>query len=154
MRMGKGVEAGLHCCLAMHWLDGRSVTSARLAEFFGLPPAYLQKTLRALVAAGIAQAVRGQAGGFTLARPAAAVSLMDVVAAVEGREPAFRCEEIRQSGTSGRLGVRTTPCAVNRAMSRAELAYRRALAAESVADIAEQTSTVVRDRTVAALALV
>lgn len=149
--MGKGVEAGLHCCLVMHWLQGRPVTSAQLAKFFGLPPAYLQKTLRALVAEGIAEASRGHAGGFTLARPAGAISLMDVVAAIEGREPAFRCEEIRLAGASGRLGARTSTCAVNQAMSRAELAYRRALAAETVADIADQTGSQVRDRTVAAL---
>ncbi|MFI0901048.1 RrF2 family transcriptional regulator [Streptomyces sp. NPDC020983] len=151
MKMGKGVEAAMHCCLVMHWLEGRPVTSAQLAEFFGLPPAYLQKTLRALVADGIAQAARGQSGGFVLARAAGAISLMDVVAAVEGRSPAFRCEEIRSAGRSGSLGARSGQCAVAHAMSRAEMAYRAALAAESIADIAERTGSVVRERTVATL---
>lgn len=152
MRMGKGVEAALHCCLVMHWLEGRPVTSAQLAEFFGLPPAYLQKTLRALVADGIVEATRGQSGGFVLARPAESVSMMDVVAAVEGREPAFRCEEIRLAGRSGALGSRAGQCAIAQAMTHAEMTYRAALAAESIADIAGRTTSTVRDRTVAALA--
>ncbi|MFG1949152.1 RrF2 family transcriptional regulator [Nonomuraea sp. NPDC048826] len=151
MRMGKGVEAALHCCLVMHWLEGRPITSAQLAEFFDLPPAYLQKTLRSLVADGIAEAVRGQSGGFALARPAAKISLMDVVAAVEGRKPAFQCEEIRLAGRSGELGPRTGQCAIAHAMARAETTYRAALAAQSIADIADQTGLGVRDRTVAAL---
>lgn len=151
MRMGKGVEAALHCCLVMHWLDGRPVTSAQLAEFFDLPPAYLQKTLRALVADGVAEAVRGQSGGFTLARSGASISLMDVVAAVEGREPAFHCEEIRLAGRSGTLGPRSGQCAIAHAMNRAELTYRAALAAQSIADLADQTGPGVRARTIAAL---
>lgn len=151
MRMGKGVEAALHCCLVMHWLEGRPVTSAQLAEFFGLPPAYLQKTLRTLVADGLAEAVRGQAGGFTLARRGTSISLMDVVAAVEGREPAFRCEEIRLAGRSGTLGPRSGECAIAHAMKRAELTYRSALAAQTIGDLAEQTGSGVRERTISAL---
>jgi Rrf2 family protein len=149
--MGKRVEAALHCCLVMHWLDGRPVTSAQLAEFFDLPPAYLQKTLRALVADGIAEAVRGQSGGFTLARAGASISLMDVVAAIEGRDPVFHCEEIRLAGRSGRLGPRSRECAIAHAMSRAEVAYRAALAAQNIADLGEQTGAAVRDRTLTAL---
>lgn len=151
MRMSKGVEAALHCCLVMHWLEGRPVTSAQLAEFFGLPPAYLQKTLRTLVADGLAEAVRGQAGGFTLARRGTSISLMDVVAAVEGREPAFRCEEIRLAGRSGTLGPRSGECAIAHAMKRAELTYRSALAAQTIGDLAEQTGSGVRERTISAL---
>jgi Rrf2 family protein len=152
MKMGKGVEAALHCCVIMHWLDGRPVTSAQLAEYFGLPAAYLQKTLRALVADGIADATRGQSGGFTLARPGASISLMDVVGAVEGRDAAFQCEEIRLSGKSGTLAARSTPCAIAHAMSRAEVAYRAALAAQTIADVADQAGSAVRDRTTTALA--
>ena len=151
MKMGNGVEAALHSCLIMHWMDGRAVTSGQLAEFFALPPAYLQKTLRALVVDGIAAAARGQSGGFVLARPAESISLMDVVAAVEGRSPAFHCEEIRLAGRSGQLGSRTGACAIAHAMRSAEVAYRSALAAQSIADLAKQTGPTVRDRTVSAL---
>ena len=151
MKLGKGVEAGLHCCLVMYWLDGRPVTSAQLATFFGLPPAYLQKTLRALVSEGIADAARGQSGGFVLGRPGTAISLMDVVAAVEGRAPVFQCEEIRLRGRSGELVPRSGQCGIARVMGRAEMAYRTALAAQSIAELAEQTGAAVRNRTLSAL---
>ena len=56
---------------------------------------------------------------------------MDVVAAIEGPEDAFRCTEIRQNGIgagSSEAAV-LSPCSVSTAMRTAELAWRRALAA-------------------------
>lgn len=151
MKMGSGVEAALHACLIMHWLEGRPVTSVRLATFFDLPPAYLQKTLRALVADGIVGAIRGNSGGFMLARPSESISLMDVVGAVEGRSPVFHCEEIRLDGQSGQLGPRSGVCSISHAMHRAEMSYRTALASQSIADLAQQAGLGVRDRTISAL---
>jgi len=62
------------------------------------------------------------------------ITLMDVVAAIEGPEDAFRCTEIRQRG--GRRGDAGTqlphPCAIATAMRTAELAWRRALAAQTL----------------------
>ncbi|TIX10321.1 MAG: transcriptional regulator, partial [Mesorhizobium sp.] len=56
-------------------------------------------------------------------------TLLDIVLAVEGREPAFRCGEIRQRGPV-RLDASAyvKPCGINAAMLKAERAYRAALA--------------------------
>ncbi|MEU8138294.1 RrF2 family transcriptional regulator [Streptodolium elevatio] len=138
MLMGEGVEWGMHCCLALSWLEDRApVSTGRLAELFELPPEYLKKRLQPLVRAGILSSSPGPRGGYALARAPEQISLMDIVAAVEGREDAFRCTEIRQRGAgaeapSSEFG---RPCGVATAMRRAELAWRRELAAQTLADL-------------------
>ncbi|WP_031071580.1 RrF2 family transcriptional regulator [Streptomyces sp. NRRL WC-3742] len=138
MRMGEGVEWGLHCCLTLAWLgDEHPVPTARLAAWFDLPPAYLTKRLQALVRAGILTSTPGAKGGFRLGRAPELITLMDVVAAIEGTEEAFRCTEIRQrtEGAAAAGGDFRLPCGVATAMRRAELAWRRELAAQTVADL-------------------
>ncbi|MEU6115324.1 Rrf2 family transcriptional regulator [Streptomyces sp. NPDC047117] len=149
MRMSEGVEWGLHCCVTLAWLgDDRPVSTARLAAFFDLPAAYLNKRLQALVRAGILSSTPGARGGFRLARPPEAITLMDVVAAVEGPDEAFRCMEIRQQGAGAELSGRDfrQPCGIATAMRRAELAWRRELAAQTLADILAAAPAAAADR--------
>jgi len=137
MRMSEGVEWGLHACIALDWIGDRPVSTAKLASTFELPAPYLNKHLQALARAGIVTSTPGPRGGFRLARDLSEVTLLDVVTAIEGREDAFRCQEIRQRGA----GASSDPdafrkrCAIARAMRSAEIAYRRALAAKTLADI-------------------
>ncbi len=60
------------------------VSSAQLALETGLPVPTVQKLVSALTAAGLLRSVRGAGGGLTLARPAAAITLADIVEAIEG----------------------------------------------------------------------
>lgn len=150
MRMGEGVEWGLHCCVTLAWLDDtRPVPIQRFAEWFDLPAEYLKKRLQSLVRAGILTSTTGARGGFTLARPPERISLMDVVAAVEGPEDAFQCAEIRQRGLSGEGAGRefARPCGVATAMRRAELAWRRELSAQTIADLMASASPASARRT-------
>ncbi|PAX08335.1 SUF system Fe-S cluster assembly regulator [Sphingomonas lenta] len=55
-----------------------------LAAETGVPLPTAQKLVSRLSAAGLLQSARGTGGGFRLARPAAAISLADIVEAVEG----------------------------------------------------------------------
>ncbi|HWI85491.1 MAG TPA: SUF system Fe-S cluster assembly regulator [Sphingomonas sp.] len=55
-----------------------------LAEETGVPLPTAQKLVGRLAAAGVIVSSRGMGGGFRLAREAAAISLADIVEAVEG----------------------------------------------------------------------
>ncbi|RWM11581.1 MAG: Rrf2 family transcriptional regulator [Mesorhizobium sp.] len=137
MKMGEGVEAAIHCAAMLAGVDGNSTMSgAAMAEAFGLSPSYLLKHLNQLTTARILESVPGPAGGYRLARPGERITLLDIVLAVEGREPAFRCGEIRQRGPV-RLDASAyvKPCGINAAMLKAERAYRAALAEVKVSDI-------------------
>ncbi|CAM4447918.1 Rrf2 family transcriptional regulator [Nocardia ninae] len=136
MRMSSGVEWALHSCVTL----GQShdpVPVARLAELHGTPPAYTAKHLQALSRAGIVRSAMGQAGGYTLTKPASEISALQVVRAIDGDEPAYRCAEIRQRGPLGiPAGQCARPCAIARAMAAAEAAWAHALAHVSIADLA------------------
>ena len=60
------------------------VSAAQLAAETGLPVPTVQKIVSTLTAAGLLRSSRGVGGGLKLARPAAAISLADIVEAVEG----------------------------------------------------------------------
>jgi Rrf2 family protein len=135
--MSEGVEWALHCCLNLTWVEsGEAVTAAKLAGFYQLPTAYLNRQLQALVRAGIVTSTSGPRGGFRLARDPRHITLLDVVTAIEGGREAFRCQEILRKGPGGRDDVDYRKhCLVSQAMWRAELAWRRELAAQTLADI-------------------
>ncbi|MCA1748107.1 MAG: Rrf2 family transcriptional regulator [Parasphingopyxis sp.] len=63
----------------------RARTSATaLAEETGVPLATAQKLVSMLSKAGLVRSARGTGGGIQLARPAAAITLTDIIEAVEG----------------------------------------------------------------------
>jgi Rrf2 family protein len=71
---------------AVVWLGSRpdgSVTSQEIADAAHIPPRYASKVLQALGRAGLVRSQRGLHGGFWLARPAAELSVLDVIATVE-----------------------------------------------------------------------
>nr|WP_245980329.1 Rrf2 family transcriptional regulator [Gryllotalpicola protaetiae] len=72
-----------------------------MAEFFELPEPYLAKVLKQLTAAGILSSTAGVGGGYRLARPAAKITALEVVRAVNGEAAIFHCAEIRQNGPVG-----------------------------------------------------
>lgn len=138
MKMSEGVEWTIHCLVVLAGLPpGATVPGARLAELHGVPGPYLGKSLQALSRAGILRSDPGARGGYRLGRPPEEITLLDVVLAVDGPEPAFRCMEIRQKGpaSSKDPAVYLKPCTVHAAMQRAELAWRRELAAQTLADL-------------------
>jgi Rrf2 family protein len=64
--------------------DGRGVKE--LAQAAGVPAPFLSKVLGRLVDRGLLRSRRGRRGGFVLGRPAAEITLADVVLALERKE--------------------------------------------------------------------
>jgi FeS assembly SUF system regulator len=64
--------------------DGARLSATVLAEETGIPLPTTQKLLGRLAAAGLFRSARGGGGGFVLTRAPDAISLADVVEAVEG----------------------------------------------------------------------
>ena len=60
------------------------LNATELSAETGVPLPTAMKLVSKLSAAGLLRSVRGSGGGFTLARPAAAISLADIIEAVEG----------------------------------------------------------------------
>lgn len=62
----------------------RRKNAAELAEETGIPVPTARKLASLLARAGLIRSARGSGGGIQLARPAAAISLADIVEAIEG----------------------------------------------------------------------
>ena len=138
MRLSEGVEWGLHCAVLLAVMPSdAALATGRLAEYHGVPVAYLAKHLQAMSRAGILAAVPGRGGGYRLARPAVDVSALDVVEAVDGEDPAFKCLEIRRRGPAAAPAREyRTMCGIHRVMVEADDAWRTRLARTSIADLA------------------
>jgi len=62
----------------------RAVLSSAIAKEYGIPLEYLLKILQQLVRGGVLRSKRGPRGGFTLARPAEEISILEVIESVDG----------------------------------------------------------------------
>lgn len=78
--------AARHC-------GGARISAAQLAEETALPAPTVQKLVSRLTASGLLRSSRGMGGGLKLARPAAAITLADIVEAVEGPIALTACVE-------------------------------------------------------------
>ena len=64
--------------------DARRLNARTLADETGLPLPIVQKLVSRLAGAGLVKSARGTGGGFRLARAPAAISIADVIEAIEG----------------------------------------------------------------------
>ncbi|MCW1401394.1 SUF system Fe-S cluster assembly regulator [Novosphingobium sp. MW5] len=101
--------AARHC-------GGARVSAAQLASETGLPAPTVQKLVSKLSAAGLIKSVRGAGGGFKLARPAAAITLADIVEAVEGPIALAACLDGHDCGLESGCSVRPHWPVVNEAL--------------------------------------
>ncbi len=64
--------------------QGTAVQAVQIADRQGIPKQYLDQLMLMLRKAGLVESVRGRQGGYKLARPAATITLLDVIVALEG----------------------------------------------------------------------
>lgn len=96
MKFSVGVEYAIHCLIYMVDLEeGKSIGIRPLATFQGISESYLSKVFAKLAKAGLVQSASGVKGGYHLTRDARKISFWDVISAIEGNAPFFRCHEIR-----------------------------------------------------------
>jgi FeS assembly SUF system regulator len=72
---------------------GERLSATELSADTGVPLPTTQKLMGQLAASGLLSSARGASGGFALARPAAEISLADIVEAVEGPISLTMCSD-------------------------------------------------------------
>ena len=136
VKLSGGVEWSLHCCVVLGQANS-PVPAARLAELHGVSKTYLAKHLQSLARAGIVHPSEGRDGGYVLTRGPQHTTVLDVVQAIDGKEPAFRCTEIRQQGILAAPPEEClSACGIAKVMAQAEQAWQSTLSAVSIADLA------------------
>jgi len=98
MNVGRRVDYALRAlCYLAAQDDHRVVTCTEIQTRQAVPPHYLSKILRRLVAAGLLESVPGARGGFRLGRPAERISVREVYECIEGQLSLIDCVERRDA---------------------------------------------------------
>jgi Rrf2 family protein len=106
MKLSAQEEYGLRCMLTLARAEpGSSLTIPQIAEAERISGPNVAKLLRALKAGGYVVALRGQSGGYALARKASEINVGEVLACLGGR--------IFDAGFCGRHSSATRGCGHN-----------------------------------------
>ncbi|MBV4458880.1 Rrf2 family transcriptional regulator [Pseudomonas sp. COR58] len=139
-----GVEYGIHCLIFLvgNGGDSREASVRDLADLQGVPLDYLAKIFTKLAKGKLVTATGGVRGGFTLARPADEITLLDIVNAIDGPKNIFECRDIRGrcalfEGSPPDWAVEGT-CSIHAAMMTAQKRMEEALAQQTILDIARR----------------
>ena len=107
MRVSAKVDYALRACAELAAAAGSGpVKGERIAQAQGIPLKFLENILLDRRHAGLVHSQRGAEGGYWLARPAAEVSLADVIRAVEGpiaNVRGVRPEQVEYAGAAETL---------------------------------------------------
>ncbi len=98
----------------------RQATASAVAAATQLPRATVAKLLKALARAGLVSSTRGVAGGYRLARDPAAISLSEVVAAIDGNIGLTQCSvHVEDCARTNYCPTRPHWAAINNAVAKA-----------------------------------
>lgn len=89
--LSQTTEYALRAMASLAYSPDELTPTPRLAELTLVPPNYLAKVLQSLAQANLITGRRGVGGGYKLSRPAAEISLMDVVNAIDPIERIGEC---------------------------------------------------------------
>ena len=129
-KLGKRADYAVRAMLVLaHPRPGRR-KAREIADEMAIPETFVPQILAELVRAGLATSHAGPDGGYALARPAADISLLDAVEAVE---PHVRSTECILRGGPCRWDDQ---CAVHDPWARGQDALLDELAAASFAELA------------------
>jgi len=112
----------LMTALALTEPFGESLSATALAKQCQLPLPMVSKILKALTQASLLVSQRGAHGGYSLARPAANVSVVDIIEALEGPIAITEC-----SSDDPQLCAYHQQCSVSSHWNRINEAIRAAL---------------------------
>ncbi len=117
------------------------VALSAIAEAEMLPLSYLEHLVAKLRSAGLVTSTRGAHGGYSLARPAAEIDMLDVVQALEGPIAPMECfhEEPEGRVLCSHETDEGRACATKLLWTRVQGGVTKALGGTTVADLVEFT---------------
>ena len=118
--LSKLADYGVIIATHMAAYPDRQMTAAAVAEATQLPQATVAKLLKAMAHAGLVTATRGAGGGYRLARAATAISVAEVVAAIDGDIGLTQCSvHVDECARTTYCPTRPHWAAINRAVGAA-----------------------------------
>ena len=93
MRLSARADYALRAAIELAAAEGDRVTADHLSQAHGIPGQFLATILTHLRRGNIVRSQRGPDGGFWLARPAAAISLAEIIRAIDGQLLGVRADQ-------------------------------------------------------------
>lgn len=88
----KKCEYGMQAILYLAAQEKGTLVSAEdISKVLKIPREFISKILQSLRESGLISSSKGKSGGFTLAKPASRIKLIDVVAAIDGLDMFDSC---------------------------------------------------------------
>lgn len=91
VHISEAANLALHALMLLAVEPSRPLRVPQVCEAIPASASHLAKVLRRLARAGLVSSNRGPRGGFTLARAAGDVTLLEVYRAIEGQRPRHVC---------------------------------------------------------------
>lgn len=90
--------------IAQHYKQG-PVQTQRISDEYGISGVYLQKILQQLATVNVLRSKKGPGGGFSLARDATKITLLDIIEAIDGPMlgSMYLAEQTKNEGFSVRM---------------------------------------------------
>jgi len=102
LRISRKIDYGLRAMIYLASIAPEDVVPFReIARKMSVPEDFLAKILKQLVDERLVRSARGPHGGYALARPAAQISFLDVIEAVEGPVALNVCLDDEGCGRAG-----------------------------------------------------
>lgn len=131
MLLTKTTEIAIQCLIVLaRKPTGSLITPLPVSEAIGSSTSYTSKILRSLAKADLLVSHRGAAGGFSLSRDPAQITLLEIVEACEGTIVGNYCRSMETAGGTART------CGFHTAMVEFETAVREVLTKWTVEDMA------------------
>jgi len=131
IRLNRMTDYGVVVLAQMACWPGDVVTAPKLAKVTSMPLPAVSKMLKALARHGLVESHRGAAGGYSLGRAPEAITVAEIVVALEGPIALTACVE----GAEAECGVESL-CPMRGNWDRVNWAIREALGSVTLAEMA------------------
>lgn len=139
MQLTKHTDFAFRSLIFMATMPNELATIKAMAERFDIPKSHLMKVISKLVAHGYVNSVRGKQGGVLLAKPAADITLREVIEVMENTLEPIDCV--------GQHCVILKTCQLKHALAGARDSYLEHLAGMTLADIVDEPTSITLHKT-------
>lgn len=134
MKLSSQEEYGLRCLLRVaRGGEGGSLTIPAISEAEGISTAYVAKLMRLLRRGGLLESVRGQTGGYVLARPSEEIVVGEVLALLGGR--LFEADFCEQHAGQARMCTHSVDCSIRSLWHAVQLVVDQVLSKTTLNDL-------------------
>jgi len=134
MKLSSQEEYGLRCLLRLaRQGDNGSLTIPEISHAEGISSHYVAKLMRVLRRGGFVTSARGQAGGYTLSRPAAQIVVGEALALLGGR--LYEGDFCREHSGLENLCTNTVDCSIRSLWQAVQLGVDRVLSKTTLKDL-------------------